>query len=218
MIIAIVARSYFIVQPIGVHYTIECPIPPSVHDDVIVWVDNNDGVTIISPHINNGTSLEVEFNPIKDTDHNKVFNCHNSDTANPLMFSMITLGKIIKYYNASFYVLYLEPSNPVLSVSFPISEVIPISGQSISLQCTSTKLNTGFTGQPDILWFLPSTDFASNANTTIGDIQTYSVLSINETKTSDAGLYSCLSSLETVLTSIFITSSVDQILVIKSEI
>ncbi len=114
----------------------------------------------------------------------------------------------------------LEPASLILSVSFPISEIIPISGQSISLQCTSMKLNMGFTQSPGIIWILPSDKIASSDTnrTTVKDNHPTSILSINHLQTSDAGFYSCIAVLHYQILEDPIIASVDQVLVIKSKL
>ena len=82
---------YFILQPIGKHHVVQCPVPSA--EDVIVWVTTGDGDILTQPHLNNGTGIDVEFNPIKDIDHEKVFICH-SDTMVPLMFTIISISKL----------------------------------------------------------------------------------------------------------------------------
>ena len=80
---------YFIVQPVGQHYTVQCPIPSA--PDTTVWVTREQEI-LIPPQLSNGTGLMIQFNPIKDTDHDKIFACQSS-TSDMLRFTILGVGK-----------------------------------------------------------------------------------------------------------------------------
>ena len=109
--------------------------------------------------------------------------------------------------------LPLVPQN-ALTVTFP-SPPIARSGEPTTLKCTSTKTNLGFTNAPSIFWLGPTHEILANTTNTVNNSQISSLVFFEHLKTSDAGHYTCVSSLDSQILRSPLLMSVEQILAVK---
>ena len=82
-----VACFYFFVYPVGEHHTVLCPF----NDASSTVCATKDGQILIPEQ--HGI-LEIEFNPIRDIDHERIFGCHKncSGDIQDLYFTIVGLG------------------------------------------------------------------------------------------------------------------------------
>ena len=128
----------------------------------------------------------------------------------------------LKFIPNSFF-NFLEPHS-VLSIPFP---ELPItrSGDPVHLECIISKIVPGFANFVDIFWlgsnysagFLRNVEGASINTTLTNSNQTLSRLSINHFNTSQAGIYTCIGSLNTNILAHPILISKEQVLAVHSK-
>ena len=156
----------------------------------LLWLDEQGHVLVNS---SSNTTVTLEFNPVNDSIHNKIFTCRAIQTGMVDKHIKINISGKISFtvYVLYHYILFIgyfvptAPSYSVVNATIDYPQNKPIVGKPYNLTCLY-NVSKGFTHKPSVCWKYPN-----------GTNLSSSLIVFDVLHASDSGNYTC----EVILTS-----------------